>query len=147
MKVLVGGDHGGFEMKNELVSWLSDEGYEVVDMGPEEYDAGDDYPDIVVPLAKEVADDSNSRGVVICRNGVGVSIAVNKVKGIRGSVGFSTRHVETAREHDDLNVLALPADYVSIDEAKELVRTFLETSFSGDERHVRRLGKVAAIEL
>ena len=141
MKIFIGGDHRGFALKNLLVDWLDSEGFEVVDVGAEVYDEGDDYVDFAVELAEELKGEDKKRGVLICGSGVGMSVAVNRL-GLRGALGLSVDHVRAARRDDDLEVLVLAAEFVSEDLAREMVGEFIEADFSGEERHVRRLGKV-----
>ncbi|MBI2010538.1 MAG: RpiB/LacA/LacB family sugar-phosphate isomerase, partial [Candidatus Chisholmbacteria bacterium] len=137
---------GGFELKEKIKQWLGEWGHEVVDHGAFRLDATDDYPDFVVPAAKAVSQDKAALGIVLGRSGNGEAIAANKMKSIRAAVCVNVEMARKAREHNDANVLALGGDYVSEAEAKEIVRTFLETPFSGDERHVRRLEKIMALE-
>jgi len=140
--VLIASDHGGFELKNFLVKELKTRGYNIEDMGPNTYDSADDYPD----YAKKVADAiSNTQdggmGIVICRNGVGVSVLANKLKGVRCALSWNPEHTKSARNEDDVNCLALPADYITKEVALQTALTFLETPFSNEERHIRRLAK------
>ena len=146
MKVHLAADHGGFELKEKIKGWLGEWGHEATDHGAFRLDQADDYPDFVMPAAKAVAKDQKSLGVVLGRSGNGEAIVANKVKGVRAAVGVNVEMARKAREHNDANVLALGGDYVSEAEAKEIVRTFLETPFSSDERHVRRIEKVMALE-
>lgn len=139
--IYIASDHGGFKLKQKLIPYLEKRGYKVKDMGPYEYKKDDDYPDYVLPLARKVAK-TKSKGIVICRNGQGVCIAVNKIKGIRGVTGFSVKEARTTREDDNANVLSLPADYLSTMKAKKIARTWLETPFSNKARHKRRLAKI-----
>ena len=139
-------DHGGFDLKNTLMSFLLDHKVDAQDMGPASYMDGDDYPDYVVPAILKILDNPNNRGIIICRNGVGIDILANKFKGIRCALSFEPRHAASSRLDDDTNVLAIPADYVSDAKAKEIVDAWLHTDFSNEERHKRRLKKVAQIE-
>ena len=143
MRVYISSDHGGFSLKGLLLEYLSSLGYDMVDLGPKELDPNDDYPKYVVPLAQKIIEDQSSFGVVICRNGVGVSITANRFKGIRCALSFNPKHAASSRNDDNSNVLALPADYISDKEAKEIVKTWLETSFNNkEERFVRRIDQV-----
>lgn len=146
MKVYIGSDHGGFELKNYLKAWLVEQGHTVEDCGNTVLDPADDYPQYALAVAQKVVQDPESKGVLICRSGVGVSITANKVKGGRASLATSLEEVAHAREHDDLNILALSGDYMSKEEAKTYVTAFLETKFSQGERHVRRLKQISDYE-
>lgn len=146
MKVYLGADHGGFALKNSLVSWLTGQGYEAVDCGNTTLDSNDDFPDFAFAVADRVAGDPEGRGIVLCRSAGGVTIAANKVKGVRCVTAVNTRDVTHNRAHDDANVLAIAGDYIFEEEAKKLAGVFLTTSFLGDERFVRRLGKIKARE-
>lgn len=146
MRVFIGADHRGFELKEGLLVWIKGLGYELVDCGAYEYVKTDDYVDFSAKVASEVVKNKEDRGVVICGSGVGVEIVVGKVAGVLSGLGISAEQVTAARRDDNINVLALAADYVSEEEAKEMVKAFLETKFSGEERHVRRLEKIIALE-
>ena len=144
-KIFIASDHGGFKLKNKLLSFLLKKGYLVEDIGPFEYKKDDDYPDYAIPLAKRVAR-NKSKGVVICRNGQGVCIAVNKIKGIRGVTGFSIKEAKTTRQDDNANILSIPADYISSTKAKRIISIWLSTPFSNALRHKRRINKIKKIE-
>ena len=143
MKIYLGSDHRGFHLKEELKPWLIQQGHEVVDVGASSLVPDDDY----VEYAKRVADSVSTeelqhrdgRGVLLCASGVGVDIVANRFKNIRCGLGISPEQIREAREDDDINVLALAADYIDIETAKETVKAFLETEFSRKERYVRRL--------
>lgn len=143
MKIHLGSDHAGFELKEKLANFLRELGHETVDHGAATFDEKDDYPDFVIPVAKAVAQDSGSRGIVLGGSGQGEAMAANRVSGGRAAVyyGGPLEIVKLAREHNDANILSLGARFLSEDEAKEAIRLFLETDFSGAERHVRRLKK------
>mgnify|MGYP001593086446 CR=1 FL=1 len=145
-KVYIASDHGGFLIKSKVISFLKQKGYTVEDVGPSTLDPDDDYPDYAIPMAKKVAGDKNSLGIVACRNGQGVCIASNKVKGIRAVTGFSSQQAETTRKDDNANILCLPADYLSESEIKNIVSAWLGTDFSNAARHKRRLRKVSSLE-
>lgn len=145
-KVYIASDHGGFSIKSKVISFLKQKGYTVEDVGPSTLDPDDDYPDYAIPMAKKVAGDKNSLGIVACRNGQGVCIASNKVKGIRAVTGFSSKQAETTRKDDNANILCLPADYLSESEIKNIVSVWLGTDFSNAARHKRRLRKVSSLE-
>ena len=143
MMIYIGADHRGFHLKEKLEQWLREEGHEVFDCGNTTYDPEDDFPDFSFAVAEKVAADAGSRGVVICGSGGGVTIAANKIKGIRCTTAVHVADVKHNRQHDDINVLALSADFTDFDEAKELMNAFLFVEFEAAERHVRRLNKIA----
>jgi ribose 5-phosphate isomerase B len=146
MRVHLGSDHAGFELKAHLAERLTAEGHEVVDHGPVEYDPVDDYPPYVMRAAAAAVNDTGSLGVVIGGSGNGEQIAANKVAGVRAALAWNDDTASLGREHNDANVVAVGARMHSLDEATRLVLRFLETPFSGDPRHVRRLGMVADYE-
>ena len=147
MKVFLGADHRGFELKEKLKEWLTANGYEVHDLGADRLEPDDDYPDFAVAVAERVAADPlNRRGVLLCGSGGGMDVAANKVRGIRASVAWSVDAAAHARSRDNVNVVSIAADWTPPETAKEVVRVFLETAFGGAERDVRRLGKIQAIE-
>ncbi len=145
-KIYVGADHGGFELKETIKPFLQELGYKVEDLGAHELVEDDDYTDFVIPVAQNVATDYKSLGIVIGRSGNGEAIAANKVKGIRAALCLNPEMAKKAREHNNANVLSLGADYVSIDEAINVVKIFLETQFSEEERHRRRIAKISEFE-
>ena len=142
MKVFIGADHGGFNLKAKLITWLTEQKYEIVDCGNTKFDPLDDFPDFAFAVADSVAREPDSRGNVLCRSAGGVTIAANKVKGIRAVTGVNLKEVAHNRGDDDANILAIAGDYTSENEAKELVHAFLMSPFSGQERFVRRLEKI-----
>ncbi len=150
MRVHVGSDHAGFELKDHLVQWLREHGHEPVDHGPAAYDAEDDYPVYCLPAAAAVVADqaagAAALGVVIGGSGNGEQIAANKVPGVRAALAWSEDTARLAREHNDANVVAIGARQHSTEEAVRFVEAFLATSFSGDPRHVRRIDLLAAYE-
>lgn len=146
MKVYLGTDHAGFELKEKIKAFLEEGGSRVVDCGAESFDAKDDYPDFIAKAAKAVAKDERSVGIVFGKSGAGEAIVANKIEGIRAVVGFNEENVELARLHNDANILSLGSGFVEEDEAKRLVEIFLETPFSGEERHKRRIEKIKQIE-
>ena len=151
MKIYIGADHRGFELKEELKLWLEAENHQVVDCGNNHYDKDDDFPDFSLCVAQKVVADEQkgkkqTRGIVICGSGVGVNIAANKVRGARASTAINEDEVRHARKHDDLNILALSADYTSVSEAKTMIAIFLEEEFLPEERFVRRLNKIVELE-
>lgn len=146
MKVYIGADHGGYQLKEGLKKYLSELGYAVEDMGAHELNPEDDYPDYVFPTAESVARNPGSMGIVIGRSGNGEAIAANKVKGIRAALCWNEEVAKKAREHNNANVLSLGADYIDTDMAKNIVKTFLEAAFSEEEKHKRRVGKISGYE-
>ena len=145
LRVALGADHGGFALKNELVKLL-EESYEILDVGAYTLDPQDDYPDFAMAVARAVASGEARRGVIICSSGVGACVAANKVPGIRAGLCHDTYSAHQGVEHDDMNVLCLGARIIGNELAAELVTAFLQASFSGEERHRRRLQKVLSIE-
>lgn len=146
MKIYIGADHGGYRLKEELKVFLTTEGYEVEDMGGYKLDQQDDYPDFIFPVAQKVASQPGSRGIVLGRSGIGEAVAANKVKGIRAALCLTPEMAKKAREHGDANILSLGADLIDVKPAEEVVRTFLETPFSQEERHKRRIEKIKEYE-
>lgn len=146
MRVHIGGDHAAFELHQELLTFLEAEGHQVTDHGPFEYDAVDDYPVFVLRAAQAVAAHPGSRGIVLGGSGNGEQMAANKVAGIRAALCYNTELARLAREHNDAQILSMGGRMQSVDEAKEMVRTFLVTEFSGEERHQRRIDMVSAFE-
>lgn len=146
MRILISSDHGGYELKEYIKKYLSEKDYEVEDKGPKDYEAEDDYPDYVPQVAGSVTQSNDTIGVLICRNGVGVCVAANKFHGVRAALSFDPMHAESARRDDDANILCLGADYISEEKAVEMVQSFIDTPFSGEARHVRRLEKVSELE-
>jgi ribose 5-phosphate isomerase B len=146
MRVHIGSDHAGFELKNFLVAALTADGHDVVDHGPAEYDAEDDYPVYILPTAEATVADPGSLALVIGGSGNGEQIAANKVKGIRAALAYDTQTAQLARQHNDANALGIGARMHTEDEALELARTYLATPFSGDPRHARRIALMAAYE-
>ncbi len=144
MTIYIGADHRGFHLKDKLTTWLREEGHDVHDCGNTVYDPEDDFPDFSFAVAEKVAMDAGSRGIVICGSGGGVTIAANKVKGVRCTTAVHVADVKHNRQADDINVLALSADYTDFDETKELVNAFILVEFEAQERHVRRLNKITA---
>lgn len=150
MKVYIGADHRGFELKRELVAWLGEQGIEIEDVGALALVSGDDYVDYAAGVAQMVSNDAkagkDSRGVLVCGTGVGVDVVANKFMGIRSGLCYSKEQVGLARNDDDINVLSLAADYTPLKDAVDMVQTFLKTGFSEEERHKRRLLKIREFE-
>jgi ribose 5-phosphate isomerase B len=139
MRVYLGSDHAGYELKNHLVEWLTAHGHEPVDCGPAAYDPEDDYPPYCLRTAERAAADPDSLGVVIGGSGNGEQIAANKVKGVRAALAWSEETARLGREHNNANVVAIGARMHSRDEATSFVEVFLKTPYSGETRHSRRI--------
>jgi ribose 5-phosphate isomerase B len=146
MRVHIGGDHASFELQRDLVTWLGEQGHEVVDHGPLAYDPQDDYPAFVLRAAEAVAADPDSLGVVLGGSGNGEQIAANKVPGVRAALAWKPELATLAREHNDARVVSVGARMHSLEEARAIVGAFLGTSFSGDERHQRRIAMISVYE-
>jgi ribose 5-phosphate isomerase B len=146
MRVGVATDHGGFALKEELVKKLHDAGHVVIDFGADHFDAGDDYPDYVVPLAQAVASGEAKRGLAICGSGVGAAVCANKVPGTRAALIHDHFSARQGVEDDHMNILCMGGRTVGPAVAWDLVETFLLAEFSQAERHLRRLAKVAFLE-
>lgn len=144
MKVYISSDHAGFEMKRELIPFLSENGFDVTDCGPKEYNHDDDYPDYVSVVAEKVSRELLSQGIVIGWSGQGEAVVANRFKEVRCAVFYGgPKHVLTlSREHNDANVLSLGAHFITTKEAKEAVLLWLRTKFTYDERHIRRIKKI-----
>ena len=146
MRVHIGTDHAGFELKEKVVAHLREAGHDVVDHGAHSYDALDDYPPFCIETAKAVVDEPGSLGVVIGGSGNGEQMAANCVEGVRAALVWSDATARLAREHNDANMMALGAGFVGELLALEIVDTFLDTPFSNGERHKRRIEKLMAVE-
>lgn len=147
MRIHIGGDHAAYDLQRELVRWLGEEGHEVVDHGPTTYDELDDYPVFVLRAAEAVADDGESLGIVLGGSGNGEQIAANKVTGIRAALAYNPELARLSREHNDARVLSIGARMNTEEEAKAMVTAFLETPFSGAERHQRRIDMMSTYEV
>lgn len=145
MKIAIAADHGGFILKEKLRARLAGMGHQVTDFGTESTESCD-YPEFAQAVGQAVAEGLAHRGVLICTTGIGMAIAANKISGVRAAPAQSEDEVRMTREHNDANVLTLGARYVDEHRALELIRIFLETDFSGGERHVRRVAKLAQLE-
>jgi ribose 5-phosphate isomerase B len=141
-RVGIAADHGGLELKQQLVELLRGSGFEVVDFGARQLDPADDYPDFVIPLARAVAASEVERGVAICGSGVGASIAANKIPGVRAGLIHDVFSAHQGVEDDDMNVFCLGGKVIGSALAWELLETFLAAKFTGAERHRRRIAKV-----
>lgn len=150
MKVYLGADHRGFKLKEELRTWLLEKKISVKDLGAFKYNPDDDYPLFAQEVARNVVADLKknleSRGIITCGSGVGVDIVANKFKHIRSGLALNVKQVEEARKDDDINILAIPSDFVSDEEAKKLVKIFLGTKFSKEGKKIRRLKEIDKIE-
>ena len=146
MRVYLGSDHAGFELKARLAEWLAQAGHEPVDCGPSSYQPDDDYPVYVMRAATSVVADPGSLGIVIGGSGNGEQIASNKVRGVRAALAWTEDTARLARQHNNANVLSLGAREYPDEDAVDFARVFVETPFSGEPRHARRLEMIAAYE-
>jgi RpiB/LacA/LacB family sugar-phosphate isomerase len=145
VRVAIAADHAGYLLKESLGARIAAAGHSVLDLGTHTEEPVD-YPDYAAAVARAVAEGKADRGIVVCGSGAGASIAANKVKGVRAAVTHDTYSAHQAVEHDDMNVLAVGSRVIGINVAEEVVDAFLAARFSGDERHLRRLAKVSALE-
>lgn len=143
--IYIAADHRGFRLKEEIKKWLETELYEFRDLGAYEYDKEDDYPLYAIKIGETVIKE-NARGILICGSGAGASIAANKVKGIRAGLCTSVRQAASARSDDNINLLCLSADWVSVEDNQKITDTFLKTPFSSEERHIRRINQIKDYE-
>jgi ribose 5-phosphate isomerase B len=141
-KIYIGADHRGFKLKEKLKEWLKEGQEEFEDVGNDRFDFKDDYTDYARKVAEAVGLDKVAKGVVICGSGIGVSIVVNRYKGVRGAIGFDLKQVKHGVESDNINVLCLAADYVSFNEAKRLIKSFISSSFKKEPKDIRRIKKI-----
>jgi ribose 5-phosphate isomerase B len=146
VRVYLGSDHAGLELKTALIEWLKQAGHEPVDCGPDHYDAEDDYPPYVMRAAAAAVGEPGSLGIVIGGSGNGEQIASNKIRGVRAALAWSDETAQLARLHNDANVLSLGARMYPVADAVGFAKVFVETAFSGAERHARRLGEISAYE-
>ena len=156
--IYLGADHGGFDLKEKIKKWLKLWGYEWEDLGNTVYEKEDDYPSFAIAVAQRVAEEekngnsypkswlSRPKGVITCRSAAGMVIAANKVKGGRCATAFDSRSAKHSRLHNDANILALSGDWLEEYQAKKILKIWLETEFSGEERHVRRLKEIEEYE-
>ena len=145
-RIALGADHAGYALKSELLPWLKEQDYDVMDVGAHYADSEDDYPDFAQAVAEAVTSGQAMRGILICGSGVGAAIAANKVLGARACLCHDTYSAHQGVEHDDMNVLCLGARVIGAELARELITVFLSASFTGEGRHRRRLDKVLALE-
>ena len=141
MNILVSNDHAGVQLKNEVKSFLEDKGYAVENLGDNSGESVD-YPDIIHPLAKEISENKDKKGIIMCGTGNGVSMVANKYEGVRAGLCWSKEIAELIRKHNNANILSLPARFISTKEALEIVQVFLETDFEDGGRHERRVEKI-----
>ena len=146
MRVVLGADHAGYDLKQNILHYVASLGHETLDVGARSASEPDDYPDFAEALGEAVRNRQAERGILICGSGVGASIAANKLPGIRAAVCHDAYSAHQGVEHDDMNVLVLGARVIGVELARDLARNFLAATFSGEERHRRRLGKVMALE-
>jgi ribose 5-phosphate isomerase B len=146
MRVAIGADHAGYTLKELVREWLAERGIEAVDVGASSLDPTDDYPDFASLVARSVLEGQTDLGIMICSTGVGSCIAANKIRGVRAALCHDTFCAEMSRRHNDATVLCLGANVIAQGLAREIVETWVAETFSGEERHRRRLAKVAAIE-
>ena len=146
MKIYLGADHRGFELKNKILSWLEKWDYAHEDMGAYELDEIDDYTLYAEKVATVVSHTKDVMGILVCGSGVGVDVVANKFDGVRASIGKEVDQVKAGRNDDDMNVLVIAGDFTNEEDAKEMVKAFLETEFDGVERHERRLEEIKRIE-
>jgi ribose 5-phosphate isomerase B len=146
MKLGVGADHAGFEMKEQLARLLAKDGHEVVDFGNDVYESDDDYPDFAIPLARAVASGDVERGVLVCGSGIGACVAANKVPGVRAGLCHDDYSARRGVEEDDMNLICFGGRTTGIEVAWECTKKFLRAKFTGAERHRRRLAKIAQLE-
>jgi len=142
MKIYIGADHRGFELKSKLVEWLRAQNHDVEDCGNTKHDPVDDYVDFANNVAMSVIANPNSLGIVMCGSGVGVSVAANRHKGIICALGFDTHQVTHARQNDHINMLSIPSEYVDFEKTKELIVAFLTAQPKTDEKYLRRKEKL-----
>jgi ribose 5-phosphate isomerase B len=147
MVIYIGADHNGFNLKESLKDFIRSKGYEVADLGAASYDETDDYPKFAAAVAKQVSlNPGSSRGILICKSGVGVDIVANKFRRVRSALGAAPDQVFDARHDDDVNVLSLASGFLTDADAQKIVELFIETPFAHEERFVRRIDEISAIE-
>ena len=141
MNIIISNDHAGVELKNKVKKYLEAEGHKLKDFGNNDGESID-YPDIIHPLAKEISENKNNKGIIMCGTGNGVSMVANKYEGVRAGLCWSKEIAELVRKHNNANVLSLPARFISTEVALEIVKVFLETDFEEGGRHERRVEKI-----
>jgi ribose 5-phosphate isomerase B len=145
MKIAVGSDHAGFEMKTQVLQWLEAAGHEAHDLGTHNCDAVD-YPDFAAAVGHAVVNGDAERGIVVCGSGAGAAIAANKVRGVRATLAHDTYTARQCVEHDEANVITFGSRVIGIEIARGVVEAFISARFTGEERHVRRLAKIHKLE-
>lgn len=146
MKIYLGSDHAGLQFKENVKKFLIKEGYSVEDCGALVFDANDDYPDFISKAAQKISAEPLSFGIVFGKSGAGECIVANKIRGIRAVLGFSKENVELSRLHNDANILSLGSAFVTLPQALELIKIFINTPFSNEPRHIRRINKITNLE-
>jgi ribose 5-phosphate isomerase B len=146
MRIAVGADHAGFPLNERIIAELESLGHEIVDFGTHDGSQPDDYPDFAYKVARSVQRSDADRGIIVCGSGVGATVTANKLKGVRACLCHDTYSAHQGVEHDDMNVICLGARIIGSELALEIVKAFVNAHFSGEERHKRRLAKIAAIE-
>ena len=149
MKIYLASDHAGFELKEKIEEFLKSKGYDVEDVGPDSFDKDDDYPDFIYPAAKKVSESPDSKGIIFGKSGQGEAVVANKVSGIRAMVyyGGDDEIIKLSRRHNDSNVRSIGAGFVSDEESLKAVDVWLNTEFSGEGRHIRRIEKIKKLEV
>ncbi len=142
MTIYIGADHRGFALKEYVRNYLAAEGRAVEDCGNNVHDDSDDYPDFARVVADRVANEAGAKGILLCGSGNGVAITANKTRGIRAAVAMTEAQARAARSDEDANIITIAADYTNEGEARDIIEAFLSTPFLGEERHMRRIGKI-----
>jgi ribose 5-phosphate isomerase B len=146
MKIYLGTDHAGFDFKEQIKKYLTENKYDVIDCGAFILDLNDDYPDFISKVGESIEKNPDSFGIILGKSGAGECIVANKYKNVRAFLAINQNNVRLAREHNDANVISLGSEFVTLEEAKKLIKIFLETAFSNEERHIRRINKIKNIE-
>ncbi len=145
--IYIASDHGGFKLKQQLLKFLEKQNFEYKDLGPSKFKDGDDYPDYSVKVAKQVSKNPVSNlGILLCRSGQGVCIVANKFAGVRAGLVWNTKQAVLSRNDDMTNVLCLPSDFINLSQATAIVKTWLDTPYSTETRHMRRVQKISRLE-
>ncbi len=144
--IYIATDHAGFEIKTKLLLFFKEKGITVTDLGPFLLNPDDDYPDYACAVAEKIKKNKKDRGILVCRSGIGMTIAANKISGVRAALCTDITQAQKSREHNDANVLVLAADYTKINKMENIISAFLQTEFSGLLRHRRRIDKITALE-
>lgn len=146
MKIYLGADHGGFKLKNDIKAWLKDLDYQIKDLGAAAFDPKDDYPVYAVQVAKKVAADEQALGLLFCRSGAGMTIAANKINGVRAAEAWDEKSASHARQHNQANIISLGADWLELNQAKNIIKAFLRAKVSQAFRHQRRVELISKLE-